>query len=92
MQWCIKALASGVDVWSQFSAVFAPFSAKTLAFFSKTNVMIEFLQKLAVCSSSKNANIFATFFGENILKIITSVPEWTIEFRFFRTAQFLFAR
>jgi hypothetical protein len=33
------------------------------------------LQKLAVVWA-KNANIFAKFFGENILKIITSVPDW----------------
>jgi hypothetical protein len=31
------------------------------------------LQKLALFCV-KNANIFAKFFGENILKIITSVP------------------
>jgi hypothetical protein len=33
------------------------------------------LQKLALFCV-KNANIFAKFFGENILKIITSVPDW----------------
>jgi hypothetical protein len=32
----------------QFSAIFANISAKTLAFFSKSNVMIEFLKKLTV--------------------------------------------
>jgi hypothetical protein len=52
---------------------FYPFSAKKLAFFSNTNVMITILQKLALFCV-KNANIFAKFFGENILKIITSVP------------------
>jgi hypothetical protein len=46
-----------------------------MAFLSKTNVMIKFLQKQAVIWA-KNANIFAKFFGENILKIITSVPDW----------------
>jgi hypothetical protein len=51
---------------------FYPFSAKKLAFFSKTNVMITILQKLALFCV-KNANIFDKFFGENILKIITSV-------------------
>jgi hypothetical protein len=33
------------------------------------------LQKLALFCV-KNANIFAKFSGENILKIITSVPDW----------------
>jgi hypothetical protein len=44
-----------------------------VAFFSKTNVMINILHKLALFWV-KNANFFAEFFGENILKIITSVP------------------
>jgi uncharacterized membrane protein len=35
--------------------------------------MIKFLQKVAAVGA-KNANIFAKFFGENIFKIITSVP------------------
>jgi hypothetical protein len=46
---------------------------KKLAFFSKNNVMVIFLQNLAVVRA-KNANIFAKFFGENLFKIITSVP------------------
>jgi hypothetical protein len=41
--------------------------------FLKINAMIKFLQKLAVIRA-KNANFFAKNFGENILKIITSVP------------------
>jgi hypothetical protein len=44
-----------------------------LAFFSKTNVMVKFLHKLALIWV-KNANFFAEFFGGIILKIITSVP------------------
>jgi hypothetical protein len=40
-----------------------------MAFLSKTNVMINFFQKLAVVWA-KNANIFTKFFGENIFKII----------------------
>jgi hypothetical protein len=36
--------------------------------------MIKFLQKLAIVWA-KNANVFVKFFVENILKIITSVPE-----------------
>jgi hypothetical protein len=53
---------------------FCQFSAKKMAFFSKTNVMINFFSKTS-SSLSKNANIFTNVFGENIFKIITSVPE-----------------
>jgi hypothetical protein len=52
---------------------------KKLAFFSKTNVMIKFLQKVAAIWA-KNANIFAKFYGENIFKITTSVPEAILNF------------
>jgi hypothetical protein len=51
---------------------FRQFSAKKMAFFSKTNVMIKILPNLALFRV-KNG-IFAEFFGENILKIITSIP------------------
>jgi hypothetical protein len=44
-----------------------------LAFFSKTHVMIRFLQKATVVWA-KHANIFAYFLVENIFKIKTSVP------------------
>jgi hypothetical protein len=44
-----------------------------MAFFLNTNVMVNFFQNLALFCV-KNANFFAKFFGENILKIITSVP------------------
>jgi hypothetical protein len=54
--------------------IFMQFSAKKLAFFSKTNAMIKIFHILALFLV-KNANFFAEFFGENILKIITSVPE-----------------
>jgi hypothetical protein len=53
---------------------FLQFWAKKLTFISKTYVMMIFLQKLAVHCLSKKINIFAKFWGENILKIITSVP------------------
>jgi hypothetical protein len=42
-----------------------PIFCEKMAFFSKTNVMIKFFQKLAVVWA-KNANIFAKFFCENI--------------------------
>jgi hypothetical protein len=66
-------LHRGSMLWSQFSAIFAHFRQKKLAFILKTDVMITFLQKVAV-ESAKNANIFAKCFGKNIVKIITSVP------------------
>jgi hypothetical protein len=44
-----------------------------MAFFSNTNVMINFFQNLALFRV-KNANIFAKFFGENIFKIVKSTP------------------
>jgi hypothetical protein len=52
---------------------FLTISAKKLAFFSKTNVLIKILHILALFWV-KHAKFFAEFFGENILKIITSVP------------------
>jgi hypothetical protein len=52
---------------------FSQFSAKKMAFFLNANVMINFFQNLAL-ARVKNAKCFAIFFGENILKIITSVP------------------
>jgi hypothetical protein len=43
--------------------------------FSKANVMIKFLHNLALFAV-QNDHFFAKFFGENIFKIITSVPGW----------------
>jgi hypothetical protein len=51
---------------------FSQFSAKKLAFFLNANVMINLFLSLALFRV-KNANFFAKNFGENILKIITSV-------------------
>jgi hypothetical protein len=64
---------AGTDVMITIFGDFWQLSAKKLAFFSKTNVMIKIFQNLALFWV-KNANFFAEFFGENILKIITSVP------------------
>jgi hypothetical protein len=63
----------GVDDMITIFCDFRQFSAKKMAFFSKTNVMIKFLNTLALFWV-KNVNFFAEFFGENIFKIITSVP------------------
>jgi hypothetical protein len=57
---------------SQFSAIFANFRRKNWHFFSKTNVMIKFLKKFSFVFSQKRQ--FLQFFGENILKIVSSVP------------------
>jgi hypothetical protein len=48
---------------------------RKMAFFFKTNVAIQNFQKLAAIWT-KYANFSAKVFGENILKIITTVPEW----------------
>jgi hypothetical protein len=58
-------MEAGVDVMITIFCHFCQFSEKKLAFFSKTNVMITILQNLAAVRA-KNANIFATFLGENI--------------------------
>jgi hypothetical protein len=44
----VVGLAPGVDVMIAFFCDFRPFSTKKLAFFSKTNVMINFFQNLAL--------------------------------------------
>jgi hypothetical protein len=58
---------TAVDVMITIFGDFWQFSAKKLAFFSKTNVMIKILYILALFWV-KNAEFFAEFFGENILK------------------------
>jgi hypothetical protein len=70
----VVELAPGVEVMITIFCDFQQFSAKKLAFLSKNNVMIQILHNLALFRV-KNANFFAEFFDENILKIITSVPE-----------------
>jgi hypothetical protein len=57
----------------QFSATFDNFRRKNWCF-SQQPMLWSFFSKLAFVLSKKNANFFAKFFGENILKIITSVP------------------
>jgi hypothetical protein len=59
-------------LWSQFSAIFPNFWRKNWRF-RKTNVMIKFFSKFSFVLSQKR-QFLANFFGENILKIITSVP------------------
>jgi hypothetical protein len=60
---------SGSMLWSQFSAIFVG----KIAFFTKINFMIKISHNLALFCVKNANNYFAEFFGENILKIITSV-------------------
>jgi hypothetical protein len=55
---------------------FRQFSAKKIAFFSKTNAMMKILHNLALFLSQK-LQFYRIFFSENISKIITSVPGHT---------------
>jgi hypothetical protein len=61
----VQLMWQGVDVMVTIFCNFCQFSAKKLAFFSKTNVMITIFAKTSSCLSKK-ANIFAKFFVENI--------------------------
>jgi hypothetical protein len=58
--------------YDQYFQRFSRFPAKKLAFFLKTNVMIQFLQKVAAFQA-KNANFFAKCLA--FKKIVTSVPD-----------------
>jgi ABC-type Mn2+/Zn2+ transport system permease subunit len=57
----VTILCLGSMLWSQFCAIFANFLRKKLAVSEETNVMIKFLQKLAVVGA-KNLYIFAKSF------------------------------
>jgi hypothetical protein len=59
---------------SQFFAIFDNFQRKKLAFFSKANVKIKFLYYIFSFVLSNKTPIFCQFFGENISKMITSIP------------------
>jgi hypothetical protein len=61
----LALLLPGVDVMITIFCDFRQFSAKKLAFFSKTNVMIIIFAKTS-SSLSKKRQFFAKFFGENI--------------------------
>jgi hypothetical protein len=59
---------------------FSQYSAKKLAFFLNTNVMIKCFSKFSFVSCQKRQFFFAEIFGEKILKIKTSVPGTEILF------------
>jgi hypothetical protein len=61
-------------LWSQFFGDFCRFSAKKWRFLKNQYYDQIFLHNLALLWV-KNAIFVAIFFGENIFKIITSVPE-----------------
>jgi hypothetical protein len=62
-------------LWSQISAILDNFWRKNWCFSQKPMLWSNFLHNLALFWV-KNADFFAEFFGENIFKIITSVPGW----------------
>jgi hypothetical protein len=55
---------------------FCQFSAKKMAF--SQNQCYDEIFATTSSSSRKNANIFGKSFGENISKIILSVPSWEL--------------
>jgi hypothetical protein len=65
----------GVDVMITIFCDFWQFSAKKIGVFLKNQCYDQLFSKIG-SFWDKNANFFAEFFGENILKIITSVPGW----------------
>jgi hypothetical protein len=67
----IISLISGVDVMITIFCDFRQFSEK-IAFFSKTNVMLQFSHKL--CFESKNAIFVGDVLAKKKLKITTSAP------------------
>jgi hypothetical protein len=73
-----EKLAAGVDVMITIFCDFRQSSAKKIGVFLKNQSYDQIFAKTS-SSLTKNANIFAKNFGENILKIITSVsgPEHT---------------
>jgi hypothetical protein len=72
----VTGLDPGVYIIITIFGDFSQFTAKKKVFFSKTNVMIKFLQKLAVVLSKKR-QYFRQIFRRKYLKIITSVPGHT---------------
>jgi hypothetical protein len=63
----------GSMLWSQFSAILANFWRKNWRFSQKPMLWSKFCIIYLYLVWVKNANFFAEFFGENILKIITSL-------------------
>jgi hypothetical protein len=62
----------GVDVMITIFLRFLTIAAKKMAFFFKTNVIIQILEKKIAVFWTKNPIL-----GENIFKIITSAPDFS---------------
>jgi hypothetical protein len=64
-------------LWSQFSAIFLPFSESKLHFSQKTMLWTNFLlvHNWKYVFIAKTPIFFAKCFGRNILEIITSTPD-----------------
>jgi hypothetical protein len=75
-----KLIDSGGRCYDHYFQRLLRIFGKKWRFSKKNNVIIQIFQKLAgFCT--KNANFFAKCFGENILKIKTSVPDHHSELR-----------
>jgi hypothetical protein len=68
-----EAIRSVVDIMITILCDFSQFLAKNWRFSQIPMLRSNSFQNLTLFLV-KNANVFAKFFGENILKIITSVP------------------
>jgi hypothetical protein len=68
---------------------FSQFLAKKWCLSQKTNAMIKYVFAKSGSGLSKNANIFVKFFGENILRIVTSVPRPRVSAILFFVTAFL---
>jgi hypothetical protein len=63
----LESVRPGDDVMITIFCDFGQFSAKKLAFFTKTNVVIKILHNLALCFESKTP-IFCRFFWRKLKK------------------------
>jgi hypothetical protein len=77
-KWKERLLQSGVYVMITIFCDFSQFSAKKLAFFLNTNVMINFFKNLALFCV-KSAKFLVKFFGEKYFKNHNIGP-WTMKF------------
>jgi hypothetical protein len=60
-----------ITIFLRFLTIFG----EKICVFLKNQCYDQIFAKASRCLS-KSANIFAKFFGENISKIITSIPDW----------------
>jgi hypothetical protein len=72
------SLKLGVNVTTAISCNFYKFSAKKVAFFLKTNVVIQNVCKNWQCFEQKR-QFGRQFFGENIFIVVTSAPGFQLD-------------